>query len=89
MPWPWPRHVKSLALEAWPWPWKSSITTFSFGLSYCLHFSVNELMKVQIVVVGLLFSVYSMQNVLNFHLVTFLLAEEAMVKVPESDAVML
>ena len=33
-----------LPLEAWPW--KSSITNFSFGLSYCLHFSVNELMKV-------------------------------------------
>ena len=40
---------RGLALE--------SITTFSFGLSYCLHFSVNELMKVQITVVGLLFSV--------------------------------
>jgi len=24
-----------LALEAWPWLWKSSITTFSFVLSYC------------------------------------------------------
>ena len=24
-----------LALEAWPWLWKSSITTFSFALSYC------------------------------------------------------
>jgi len=49
--------VKSLASSPWPWPWKSSITTFSFGLSYCLHFSVNELMKVQVIVVGLLFSV--------------------------------
>ena len=44
-----------LALEAWLS--KSSITTFSFGLSYCLHFSVNELMTVQIIVVGLVFSV--------------------------------
>ena len=48
-PWPWP------SIEAWPW--KSRITTFSAGLSYCLHFSANELMKVQIIVVGVLFSV--------------------------------
>ena len=47
----------ALALEVWPWPWQSSITTFPFGLIFCLHFSVNELMKVQVIVVGLLFSV--------------------------------
>ena len=42
-------ELEPLALDAWPW--KSSITTIA--LSLCLQSSMNELMKVQIIMVGL------------------------------------
>ena len=51
MTWPWPRQsspclgLKLLALKAWPWPWKSSITTFSFALSYCPLFNNNNMKR--------------------------------------------